>query len=74
MSPKRRPMRPHAAWTLALIAGLAIAFSAACAPGSGLPSQPQGTTGGATGSSEATGSTPSASQSTGGSVIPEIKF
>lgn len=67
-------MHPQLAWLLALAIGLVVAALAACAPDSGLPSQPPGPAGSTTGSSEATSSTPDASASTGGSVVPEIRF
>lgn len=72
MDPMSRPKRPSHGWPLALATGLAIATLVACAPGSGLPVQPQGTQ--ATGTADSTSSTPAATSSTGGSVVPEIRF
>jgi len=73
LEPQRRPFTFIAQGPLVLLAGLSIALLSACTPGSGLPTQTPGTsTTSSTG--EATGSTPAATSSTGGSVVPVINF
>lgn len=71
MHPSLQPIRPPAFGPLALVLSLTIAVVVACTPSSGLPTQPQGTTGTAT---EATSSTPPATGSSGGNVVPVINF
>lgn len=68
------PSHSLARWPRVLLVGMILGLLAACAPGAGLPSQPQVSAGPTATGAEATSSTPAATASTGGSVVPVITF